>query len=198
MKLFFSPGACSLSPNIVLHELGLPFEAIKVDLKTKQANGHSFLDVNPKGQVPTLQTNDGQVLTEGAAIVQYLADQKPDAGLMPKAGSFERYKCLEWLNYIASEVHKTFSPLFSPATPAEYRTTVIENLNKKFTHLNSELGKRNYLLGNFSVADAYLFTVLSWAAPLKLDLTKYPALTGFLERMRARPAVQAALATEKK
>jgi glutathione S-transferase len=161
MKLYYSPGACSLSPHIVLTEAGLPYSAEKVDLKTKKTEkGADFLAINSKGAVPTLQLDDGRILTEGAVIVQYLADQKPEAGLAPRAGTFERYQLAEILNYTASEVHKGFSPLFNPAISADAKSAALANLHKKFDWLTGRLGSQHYLLGDtFTVADAYLFSV---------------------------------------
>src|SRR5580704_4231626 len=164
MKLYYFAGACSLSPHIVLLEAGLPFTLVKIDSKTKKTEtGEDFLTINSKGAVPTLQLSDGRVLTEGPAIVQYLADQKPESGLAPRAGTFERYQLMEMLNYITSEVHKGFSPLFNPESSAEMKEAAVNALTKKFDWLAGFLGKKNFLLGNtFTVADAYLFTVLKW------------------------------------
>lgn len=198
MKLYYKPGACSLSPHIVLREAGLDFTIEKVDLSSKKTErGDDFLEVNPKGQVPTLQLNDGSILTEGVAIVQYIADQKPDRQLLPEVGTLARYHALEWLNYIATELHKGFTPLFNPRTPDEYKTIARETLDKKFTYINDVLGKQQYLLGaRFSVADAYLFTVLGWAKALKFDLAAWPNISAYLGRVAARPAVDAALTAE--
>ena len=166
MKLYFSTGACSLSPRIVLMEAGLPFTAEKVDLKSKKTtSGADYAGINRKGSVPALALDDGQVLTEGPAIVQYLADLKPSSGLAPRAGSFERYRLMELLNYLSSEVHKSFSPLFKPDAPADARKTAIDNLAKKFDWLSTELAGKKFLMGDtFTVADAYLFTMLRWSA----------------------------------
>jgi glutathione S-transferase len=198
MKLYFSPGACSLSPRIVLMEAGLPFTAEKVDLKSKKtASGADYFGINSKGSVPTLELDDGQVLTEGPAIVQYLADLKPDSGLAPRAGSFERYRLMEILNYLASEVHKGFSPLFKADTPAEAQKIAVDNLAKKFDWLSTQLAGRKFLMGDmFTVADAYLFTVLRWTGLVHIDLTKWPVLTAYLARVRERPKVQEALHAE--
>lgn len=198
MKLYYKPGACSLSPHIVLREAGLDFTIEKVDLASKKTErGDDFLEVNPKGQVPTLQLNDGSILTEGVAIVQYIADQKPDRQLLPEVGTLARYHALEWLNYIATELHKGFTPLFNPRTPDEYKTIARETLDKKFAYINDVLGKQQYLLGaRFSVADAYLFTVLGWAKALKFDLAAWPNISAYLGRVAARPAVDAALTAE--
>ena len=200
MKLYFSPGACSLSPHIVLLEAGLPFELEQVDLKgsKKTRSGVDFSTINPKGAVPALHLDDGQVLTEGAVIVQYLADHKPESQLAPAAGSMERYRLQEWLNYIASEIHKGFSPLFSKTNSEEMKQAVKTLLAGKFDYLVTQLEGKQFLLSEkFSVADAYLFTVLTWARPVGIDLSKWPVLQGYFERVHSRPAVKAALATEK-
>jgi glutathione S-transferase len=198
MKLYYSPGTCSLSPRIVLLEAGLPFTAVKTDIRKKiTENGVDFLTINSKGAVPTLQLDDGRILSEGAAIVQYLADQKPESGLAPLAGTFERYQLAELLNYIASEVHKGFSPLFNPNISADWKASAIANLEKKFAWLSSYLGSKTYLMGErFTVADAYLFTVLGWTKHLGLDLSKWPVLAAYHARVGARPKVQEALKGE--
>jgi glutathione S-transferase len=198
MKLYYFAGACSLSPHIVLLEAGLPFTMVKVDSKTKKTEtGADYLAVNAKGAVPALQFDDGRVLTEGPAIVQYLADQKPESGLAPRAGTFERYQLMEILNFITSEVHKGFSPLFNPATLPEVRESSIATLGKKFDWLSGFLGKKPFLLGNtFTVADAYLFTVLNWSGHVKIDLNKWPVLAAFQARVAQRPKVQEAMRAE--
>jgi len=198
MKLYYKAGACSLSPHIILRETGLDFSIIRVDLATKKTEqGDDFLQVNPKGQIPTLLLDDGTILTEGVAIVQYLADQKPDRQLMPEVGSIARYHALEWLNYIATELHKGFSPLFNPKTPDEFKVVSREALDKKFAYVDSQLAGKTFLLGNhFSVADAYLFTVMGWAKGLKFDLSALKNLNNYLDRVAARPAVDAALTAE--
>jgi glutathione S-transferase len=198
MKLYYFPGACALSPHIVLLEAGLPYTLVKIDSKTKKTeSGEDFLTVNSKGAVPTLQLDDGRVLTEGPAIVQYLADQKPESGLAPRAGTFERYQLMEMLNYITSEVHKSFSPLFNPAGSAELKEIFMANLAKKFDWLSGFLGKKTYLMGNaFTVADAYLFTVLNWTGFLKIDLGKWPVLAEYKSRIGHRPKVQQAMKEE--
>ena len=199
MKLYFSPGACSLSPNIVAREAGIALELVKVDTGTKkiQVEG-DFFAVNPKGYVPALELDDGYVLTEGPAIVQYLADRKPESGLVPAAGTTERYRMQEMLGYINSEIHKTYSPLFNPATPA---ATVEERkayLKKRYRLLDERLAGRQYLFGDqFTAADAYLFTVTNWAGYVKLDLSEYANLAAFQKRVSARPAVQEAMRAEK-
>lgn len=198
MKLYFSPGACSLSPHIVLRELGLPFDLVKVDLATKQASdGMDFRTINPKGYVPTLATEHGQVLTEGVAIVQYLADRKPESGLAPANGSFARYRLQEWLNFISTEIHKSYSPLFNAAMPDAVKEMYMAKLKQRFGELDVVLAKQDFLTGDqFSVADAYLYTVLRWNHYFKIELTPWPALAKFYARVDARPAVQAALAAE--
>ncbi len=199
MKLYFSPGACSLSPHIVLHELGLPFETVQVDLKTKRGgDGGDFWKVNPKGYVPTLQLDDGAILTEGPAIVQYLADRKPEAGLAPANGSFARYRLQEWLNFISTELHKQYSPLFNPNTPEPMKQAQRERLAMRFGEIVQAMGDAPWLMGEqFSVADAYLYTVLSWSRAVGVDLAAFPALQEYMRRVEARPAVQATLAAER-
>ncbi len=198
MKLYFSPGACSLSPHIVLREAGIPFQLEQVDNRAKKTkSGEDFWQVNPKGQVPVLQLDSGEKLTEGPVVVQYIADQKPDAGLIPPAGTLPRYQMQEWLNFITSEVHKSFTPLFKPTTPDAFKDISRENLGKRFDYLDQELGKRSYLAGDkFSVADAYLYTVLRWASRVEIDLAKWPNLTAYMGRIGARPKVQEALQAE--
>ena len=198
MKLYFAPGACSLSPHIVAHELGLPLSLARVDTATKKlADGGDFWAINPKGYVPALQLDDGQVLTEGPAIVQYLADQKPDAKLAPANGTMERYRLQEMLGYINSELHKTYSPLFSPNSSPELRKDREDYLRKRYKPLDERLAKGPYLFGEqFTVADAYLFTVTNWANFVKLDLSAFPNLLAFQARVAARPGVQAAMAAE--
>ena len=198
MKLYYSPGACSLSPHIVSRELGLAVELKKVNNKDKTFDGGGdFRKVNGKGYVPALELDNGQVLTEGPAIVQYLADQKPDAGLAPKAGSFERYKLQEWLNFITSELHKSFSPLFRPNTPEDYKPVVKENIGNRLQWLDQQLAGKDYLMGKtFTVADAYLFVVVGWSKHVGIDTSKYPNLSAYLARVGARPKVQEALKAE--
>lgn len=188
----------SLSPHIVLREAGLDFTAEKVDLALKKTeSGADYLAINPKGQVPALLLDDGSLLTEGVAIVQYLADRVPDRGLIPAAGTLSRYHAIEWLNYIATELHKGFSPLFNPKTPDEYKTIAREKLDKQFDYLDSVLAKQHFLLGNkFSVADAYLFTVMRWAIALQFDIKKRTQLSAYFDRVAARPAVDATLNAE--
>lgn len=198
MKLYYSPGACSLSPHIVASELGLDVQLEKVDTKSHTlASGGDYFKVNPKGYVPALEIKAGQILTEGPAIVQYLGDQKPELGLVPAAGTVERYRLQEMLGYINSELHKTYSPLFNPNTNPE---TVEERkgyLKKRYQYLDEILGRHEYLLGDkFTAADAYLFTVTNWAGYVKLDLSGFPNIQAFQKRVAARPAVQKAMKEE--
>ena len=198
MKLYVTPGACSLSPNIVAHEAGIPLELKKVDLRAKVVSGGGdYNQINSKGSVPLLQLDNGVKLTEGPVIVQYLADQKPQSGLMPPAGSFERYQVLEWLNFISSEIHKSFSPMFNPAASADWKQGALANLQRRFDFTENHLKNREFLVGEkFSVADAYLFTVLGWTKYAGLDLSKWPALAAYAQRIGARPKVQEAIKAE--
>ena len=198
MKLYYSPGACSLSPHIVLREAGLPFELEQVDLKAKQTkSGADFRAINPKGQVPALQLDDGRVLTEGPAIVQYLADRKPEAKLAPAPTAPERYRLQEWLNYLTSEIHKGLGSLFNAAMPDAWKAVVKDNIAQRFAFLTRSLEGKSYLMGeSFTVADAYLFTLLGWTKWLDIDLGKWPVLKAYSDRVAARPAVQAALRAE--
>lgn len=197
MKLYFSPGACSLSPHIALRETDQPFDLVQVDTKTKKTKaGEDFLSVNPKGMVPVLVLDNGEVLTEGPAIVQYIADKKPN-GLIPAAGSAERYRVLEWLNYITSEIHKAFTPLFKPDTPEDYKTISKSNLATRFGFLDGKLAGQQFLTGDkFTVADAYLFTVVNWSKFHNIDVAKWPNLKAFMDRVSARPKVQEAMQAE--
>jgi len=198
MKLYFSPGACSLSPHIVLREAGLKFDLEQVDLKEKQLkSGGDYRKINPKGQVPVLQLDNGEVLTEGPAIVQYVADQNPDSGLAPRAGTLERYRVQEWLNYITSELHKNFTPLFKPNTPDDYKKIARDNLAERFAYVDQKLAGKQYLMGDrFTAPDAYLFVISNWAAIQKIDIAQWPNLKAFADRVRARPKVQEALKAE--
>jgi glutathione S-transferase len=198
MKLYYFTGACSLSPHIVALEAGVAVTMVKVDSKTKKTEtGADYLAVNSKGAVPALQFDDGRVLTEGPAIVQYLADQKPESGLAPRAGTFERYQLMEILNYLTSEVHKTFTPLFHPESSADMKEAAVTNLSKKFDWLSGFLAKKPYLMGNaFTVADAYLFTLLTWTGYVKIDLGKWPVLTEYKSRIAHRPKVHEAMKAE--
>jgi glutathione S-transferase len=198
MKLYFSPGACSLSPHIVAQEVGIPLTLVKVDTATKKlADGGDFWAVNPKGYVPAMELDSGELLTEGPTIVQYLADKKPDAKLLPPAGTMERYRVQEMLGYINSEIHKTYSPLFRPTTTPELRKDREDYLRKRYGLVEKQLAKGPYLFGEqFTVADAYLFTVTNWANFVKLDLSEFPNLLAFQARVAERPGVQAALVAE--
>ena len=198
MKLYYSPGACSLSPHIVSRELGIAVDLKKTSTKDKTIEGGGdYWKVNGKGYVPALELDNGQVLTEGPAIVQYLADQKPESGLAPKAGSLERYRLQEWLNFITSEIHKQFSPLFRPTTPDEYKKIAKENLGNRFAWLDKQLAGKDFLMGRqFTVADAYLFTVLGWTKPTQIDLSQWPNLAAYHARIAARPKVQEAMKAE--
>jgi len=199
MKLYFSPGACSLSPHISLREAGANFTLEQVDIraKTLKSGGGDFRRVNPKGMVPVLELDSGEILTEGPAIVQYVADQNPASGLAPAAGTIERYHLMEWLNFITSELHKNYSPLFRPTTPDDYKKTVRDTLADRYAILDARLSGRSYLMGErFSVADAYAFTVSRWGAIVKFDLAPWANVTAFMERVRTRPKVQEALTAE--
>ena len=197
MKLYYSPGACSLAPHIVLREAGLKPEIEKVDLAAKKTErGADYWAINPKGYVPALQLDNGEVLTEVSAILQYVADQKPETNLLPDVSSMARYCVLEWVGFISTEIHKGFGPLWKPNTPDAYKAIVVETLAKRLQFVESQLGQQ-YLTGaQFTVADAYLFVVVSWAKYLKVDLAPYAKLRGFLDRVAARPAVQAAMNVE--
>jgi glutathione S-transferase len=199
MKLYFSPGACSLSPHIVLREAGIPFELQRVDLQAKKLKPSEgdFWKINPKGQVPTLELDSGEVLTEGPAIVQYLADQKPASGLAPANGTLPRYHLQEWLNFVTSELHKVFSPLFRATTPEEFAKITRDNLANRFAFLDRHLADRQYLMGSaFTVADAYCFTIVNWTKFKAIDLSPWPKLGAYMERVAGRPKVQEALKAE--
>jgi len=198
MKLYYSSGACSLSPHIVALEAGIDLPLEKVDGKAKRTEtGADFWQINPKGYVPALALDNGELLTEGPAIVQYLADLKPESGLAPANGTLARYRLQEMLGYINSELHKTYSPLFKPETPAEVRQERKEYLRKRYALLEGVLAKQPWLLGDhFTAADAYLFTVTNWARHVDLDLSGFPALMAFQKRVAERPAVQKAMQEE--
>jgi glutathione S-transferase len=198
MKLFLKPGACSLSPHIVLEELGLPYETEVVDLKTKQtATGQDYLAINPKGYVPALQLDSGALLTEGPAIVQYLADLAPAKKLAPANGSLERYQLQSWLTFIGTELHKSCSPFFNPAAPQAWKDIARANLERRLAYVETQIAGRDYLMGeDFTVADAYLFTVMNWFKFIQLDLARWPALVAYQARVAARPGVQSALKAE--
>ena len=200
MKLYYFPGACSLSPHIVAREAGLPIDLVKVDIKhdNKLADGTDFATINSKGYVPVLELDDGQRLTEGPAIVQYLADRKPESGLAPPAGSMARYRLQEWLNFITSEIHKTFSPMFNPASSEDARQEAREALTRRFDWLSEQLAGKSYLMDEqFTVADAYLFTVLSWSRWTDIELGRWPVLQDYVARVAARPKVLEAMKAER-
>lgn len=198
MKLYYSPGACSLSPHIVLHESGLKFDIEKVDLTAKKIDsGGDYLAINENGYVPALEIEPGVVLTEGPAIVQYIADLVPTQKLAPTNGTMDRYRLQSWLGFINSELHKGFGTLFAPGTPDDFKAVIVANLGKRFDTVNKRLANHDYLLGSaFSVADAYLFVVCSWTGYVGIDLKKWPAMAAHSARVGARPAVQAALKAE--
>ena len=197
MKLFYAPGACSQAPHIVIHELGLPYEAVKVDLvKHTLPDGSDYRAINPKGYVPLLELDDGTRLTEASVLVQYLADQRPGV-IAPKFGTLERWKLMEWLGFISTEVHKGFGPLWNPKSEAPVRERATQALGNRFTLIAETLSKQPFLTGDkFTVADAYLFVVLNWAGYHKIDLSAWPALQQFQARVAARPAVQATMKAE--
>jgi glutathione S-transferase len=198
MKLYFSPGACSLSPHIVLLEAGLAFDKVKADTKTKVMDGGGdYKTVNPLGYVPALQLDDGTILTEGPAIVQYIADKVPDKKLAPANGTLDRTKLQSWLNFVSTELHKGFSPLFNPSMPEEAKKIFRERLATRFAHLDKHLAGNDYLMGKtYSVADAYLFVVSNWASRVDVDLSPFANVIAYRKRIGARPAVEAALKAE--
>jgi glutathione S-transferase len=198
MKLYYWPGACSLSPHIVSREAGIDLQLAQLDrAERKTADGTVLSSVNEKNQVPVLELDDGQKLTEGPVIVQYLADQKPAAGLVPPPGTMERYRVQEWLNFITSELHKTFGPLFRPNTPDDFKATLRDMLAQRFDWIDKQLAGKQYLMGDkFTVPDAYLFTVLRWSPRVGIDLGKWKNITAYLDRVGARPKVQEAMKAE--
>lgn len=198
MKLFYAPGACSLSPHIALCEAGLDFDLAKVDLGAKTVeDGSDFNAVNPKGYVPVLQLDNGEYLTEGPAIVQYIADQNPDCGLAPAAGTTDRYRLQEWLTFLNSEVHKNFSPLFNPTSTDDMKTAASAALDQRLTYIAEQLEGKNFLLGDtFTAADGYLFTILGWGQFVGIDIGKWPALGAYAGNIAQRPAVQKAMQAE--
>ncbi|MGO4704795.1 glutathione transferase GstA [Microvirga sp. 2MCAF38] len=198
MKLYYTPGACSLAPHIVAREAGLPITLVKVDLsKNLTETGENFRAINPKGYVPAIALKDGSLLTEAAAIIQYLADQQPGAGLAPANGTTERYRLIEWLTFISSEIHKGFSSLWNPATPDSMKAAAQDRLATRFAYLDETLAKRPFLMGEaFSIADAYLFTVVSWTNFHAIDISSFKNLSAFMARVAARPKVQEALVAE--
>jgi glutathione S-transferase len=198
MKLYYAPGACSLSPHIALHEAGLAHELVKVDLRAKKTEaGDDYTEINPKGQVPALLLDDGELLTEGPVILQMIADKVADKHLAPPSGSNERYRLQEWLNFITTELHKNFSPLFQPVIPDDVKTFFRDRLMGKFKYIDSRLAGQDYLMGkDFTVADGYLFVMLAWADRMNFDLSGLPNLVAYKARIAARPNVQAALKME--
>jgi glutathione S-transferase len=198
MKLYYSPGACSLSPHIVACEAELAIELVKVDLESKRTEtGEDFRQLNPNSYVPILILDDGNRLTEGPAIVQYLADQAPDKKLIPLAGTFERYQLQQWLNFISTEIHKSFSPLFNPAAPDAAKQLAIDTLMRRLETVAEQLSSQPFLLGaNFSVADAYLFVTLNWGQYVNINISRWPALARYADKISERPAVQKAMKEE--
>lgn len=198
MKLYYAPGACSLAPHIALQESGLPFELERVDLREhRTADGRDYYAINPKGYVPLLALDDGEHLTEVAVILQYIADRAPASRLAPAFGSMQRYRLMEWLNFIATEVHKGLSPLWKPTTPDAYKATVLQGVGNRFDYIARTLGDRPFLTGDaFTIADAYLYTIVNWHRFLKFDLARWPALVQFQARVEARPNVRKALEVE--
>lgn len=198
MKLYYSPGACSLSPHIALHEAGLAYTPVLASTKShKLQDGTDYYTINPLGYVPMLELDDGTRLREGPAIVQYIADQVPLKMLAPQNGSLQRYRLQEWLTFIGTEIHKGFSPLFNPATPEEYKTMAREKLLQRLQFVDGQLADKDYLMGEqFTVADGYLFTVTNWAKPTNVDISALANLAAYRERVGARPAVQEAMKAE--
>jgi len=197
VKLYFLTGACSLASNIALREAGIPFDLIKVDRRTKQAAGVDFTQINPKGYVPALQLDDGQVLTENVAVLQYIADRNPAAKLAPPAGTMDRYRLQEWLSFINSEVHKAFSPLFSSEASDDMKTYARNYVAKRLDYVEKALGDKTFLMGDqFTVADAYLFTVIGWGAHVGIDLARWPKLNSYHQRIASRPYVIEAMTAE--
>jgi glutathione S-transferase len=197
MKLYYAPGACSMAPHIVLREAGLKFDLDKVDLAAKKTeSGEDYLAVNPKGYVPALKLDDGTVLTEASVICQYIADLRPRRGLAPKPKTPERYKLMEWLNFTSSEIHKGLSDFFNPKMTPEWREAKLDRLGKRFDYLDRALGANPHVMGEFSIADAYLFTVLNWTGRLEVDISKWPNIQAFKARIAERPAVKKAMKAE--
>jgi glutathione S-transferase len=197
MKLYASPGACSLSPHIILRELDMKFDLVRVGKDKQTSDGHDFKAINPKLYVPALELDDGSILTEGPAIVQYLADKKPEAKLVPAWGTLERYRAMEWLNFLSTEVHKSMSPFFNPTTTEEAKEALRAKIAGRLDFTNAHLKTQDYLLGAaFQVPDAYLFTLLTWMPALSMDRAKWPELERFFDRVRQRPTVKAAMEAE--
>jgi glutathione S-transferase len=197
MKLYYSPGACSLAPHIVLREAGMKFELEKVDLAAKKTEtGEDYFAINPKGYVPALKLDDGTVLTEAGVILQHVADSRPRRGLAPKPKTPERYKLMEWLNFTSSEIHKGLGDFFNPKMTPEWREAKLDRLGKRFDFLDKALGANQYLMGEFSIADAYLFTVLNWTDRLQVDLSRWPNIQAFKARIAERNTVKKAMKAE--
>jgi glutathione S-transferase len=198
MKLYYSPGACSQAPHIVLREANVAFDLVKTDIRAKKLeDGSSYLAINPKGAVPALQLEDGTVLTENAAILQYVGDLAPESGLFPRLGDFTRYRVLEWLNYVSTELHKGFGPLWSPTAPDGLKQVTRDLLAKKFDYVQEQLGEGPYLLGDrFTLPDAYLFVILNWTRIHEIDLARWPGLTAYQQRVAQRPRVAETLGAE--
>ena len=197
MKLYYAPGHCSLSPHIALREAGLPFTLELLDMQARTVpSGRDYRQINSKNYVPALELDDGQVLTEGPAIIQYVADQAPQASLAPAPGTMERYRLQEWLNFIATEVHKPLASMFNPAQSPEWRKSVEAVLSKRLAWLSEQLADKDYLLGTFTVADGYLFTILNWESFVGFDLSPWPVLHRYVSRIRSRPKVAEALEAE--
>ncbi len=197
MKLYYSPGACALASQIILREANLKFDLVKTDLKTKQTANGDFKKVNPKGYIPVLELDTGEVLTEGAAILQWIADQVPEKNLVPRWGTKERYKALEWLNFIATELHKGISIFFSPEVKDEVRESLLKKLHLRLEVLDQHLRSNTFILGNgFTVADAYAFNILRWTQLLKIDISSYASILRLMETVSTRDSVRAAIAAE--
>ena len=198
MKLYYAPGACSLASHIALQETGLPFEIDKLNVSAKTtSSGEDYMQINPKGYVPAIRLDDGSILTEGGAILQYIADQKPDSDLAPQAGTMERYRLQEWLTFIGTEIHKSFSPLFNKTASDEVKNNARNMLGKRLGYVETQLANKPYLMGaKFTVADAYMFVVLSWSSHVGFDLSSFPRINEYTARIATRPAVQAAMRAE--
>ncbi|HSN17343.1 MAG TPA: glutathione transferase GstA [Gammaproteobacteria bacterium] len=199
MKLYFSPGSCSQASSIAFHEAGVPVELVRVDTKThKLKDGSDYYKINPRGYVPAIQLDDGQVFTEGAALLQFIGDQKPESAVIPKQGTLDRLRANGWLTFISSEIHKSYSPLFNPALDDAAKATFKDKLGKRFDELEAHFGTHKFLMGEqFTVADAYLFTVISWSHGVGIDLSRWPQLAAYRQRVADRPKVRAALQAEK-
>lgn len=204
MKLFYAKGACSLAPHIAMAEMNMVYELEAVDVKAKTSASGDFRKINAKGYVPALRMENGEILTEGSVILRYLADQKPEAGLIPKFGTLERYRCEEWLNYLSSELHKSFTPLFASfkyvqtdAAKSELTSSMVKMINDKIGYISERMGTNDYLMGSkMTVADLYLFNILSWGQYVKVDVSQWSNISGFMKRMMEKPSVQKAMKEE--